>query len=178
MKKTLPTTTAQPVTIPDSKLRAAIEAALGKASGARITEADMQTLTELEVERVGYSRSNRASVRYKSDKIGSPVPIDISDVSPLAGLINLRRLHLGRQRYIGCLTPRQTYKSDTLEISTDNQLSDVAPLAKLTNLTHLSLWWQRYIGCRTPRKTYKSDTRCFSLTISYQMSRLSPNLQI
>ena len=41
------TATAQVVNIPDPNLRAAIAAALGKASGAPITTADMANLTEL-----------------------------------------------------------------------------------------------------------------------------------
>ena len=42
------TATAQVVDIPDPNLRAAIESALGKVSGATITIADMETLTKLE----------------------------------------------------------------------------------------------------------------------------------
>ena len=48
MYLTLPlTATAQVVDIPDPNLRAAVENALGKASGATITAADMAKLTEL-----------------------------------------------------------------------------------------------------------------------------------
>ena len=47
---TLPlTVTAQVVDIPDPRLRAKIEAVLGKASGATITPAEMATLTKLDV---------------------------------------------------------------------------------------------------------------------------------
>ena len=49
------TATAQTVNIPDSNLRAEIEEALGKASGASITTADMAKLTRLEAKNANIS---------------------------------------------------------------------------------------------------------------------------
>ena len=73
MYLTLPlTATAQVVSIPDPNLRAAIEEALGKASGATITTADMAKLTKLEA-----ANSN------------------ISDLTGLEFATNLKSLWLG-----------------------------------------------------------------------------------
>ena len=75
------TATAQLVDIPDLNLRAAVEAALGKASGATITTDEMATLKHLDASDAG-----------------------IHDLNGLEAATNLTRLDLGQQLnsgYIG-----------------------------------------------------------------------------
>ena len=116
----------QTVNIPDPNLRAAIEEALGKASGATITTADMATLIELEAPNANISNLtglehainltdlNLGAEWVQTSWINSN---SVSDLSVLAGLINLTRLNLG-----------------------DNTISDISALSGLTNLIDMDLW--------------------------------------
>ena len=105
-----------PVAIPDPNLRAAIEAALGKASGEPITEAEMATLTELHVP--GADISDLSGLEFAVDLtvLDTQYNYDIVDISPLSGLTNLETF------YLGC-----------------NRFTDLAPLSGLTNLTDLNI---------------------------------------
>ena len=105
------------VQIPDPNLRAAIAEALGKSSNAPITVEEMERLRELRVADRGIRdltglqfATNLNDLRLANWGTGNQV----SDLSPIAGLIDLRRLHLN-----------------------DNPISDLSPLRGLTNLTHL-----------------------------------------
>ncbi len=136
-----------PVNIPDVNLRAAVEAALGKASGVPITQAEMATLDSLVSTVFGFgggegirslsgieSATNvwKLNLRYNSITDISPLAglnnltwldlegNDLTDISPLAGLTNLTWLGLGK-----------------------HDITDVVPLSGLTNLTHLDLWSNR-----------------------------------
>ena len=95
--------------IPDTNLRAAIEAALGKATGAPINVADMKSLDFLYAGARGISDLNgleaAANLTYLtlSDN-------NIVDISPLSGLTNLRDLYyMGEQdhRRIAAFGPHQ-----------------------------------------------------------------------
>ena len=115
-----------PETIPDANLRAVIEDALGKASGAPITVAEMETLTSLDARDKGIRSltglefaTNLTSLNLSPDAENGPIN-RVSDLSPLSGLTNLTRLNLGR-----------------------NRVSDISALAGLTNLTELGLWANR-----------------------------------
>ena len=118
---------AEPVNIPDPNLRAKIEEALGKASGALITTADMAKLTELTAQNANIS--NLAGLEaatsltrldlgteYVAAEGRSINSNSVSDLSPLAGLTNLTWLRLR-----------------------NNSISDISDLAGLTNLTWLNL---------------------------------------
>ena len=103
------------ITIPDTKLRSALEQALGKNEGDAITKDNLAELKELKAENskisdlTGLEHSiNLSKLELQNNQL--------SDISPLATLINLTWLNL-----------------------TNNQISDVSPLAKLTNLTDLGL---------------------------------------
>ena len=105
------------VRIPDSNLRSAIAEALGKSPNAPITVEEMERLRELRVAGRGIRdltglqfATNLNDLRLANWGTGNQV----SDLSPIAGLIDLRRLHLN-----------------------DNPISDLSPLKGLTNLTHL-----------------------------------------
>ena len=121
-------TSAQTVSIADSNLRAAIEDALGKAPGASITETEMATLTELRAPNADISdltgleaATNLARLELGAAYVASEGRLinsnSISNLSPLAGLTQLTRLHLD-----------------------GNQIRDISPLARLTNLVILGLW--------------------------------------
>ena len=108
--------TAQTVNIPDTNLRATVEAALGKAPGDTITVADMGTLTRLQ--------ANDA---------------DISDLTGLEFASDLRSLTLDEQQ-ISDISPLATLtRLEWLDLS-DNQISAIGPLTGLTQLEGLNLW--------------------------------------
>ena len=86
-------TSVQPVNIPDANLRTTIEDALHKPAGAKITNADMATLTSLEPgwgdirELTGLEfATNLTYVRLAHNQI--------SNLSPLAGLTKLQFLYI------------------------------------------------------------------------------------
>jgi len=107
------TTTAQTVNIPDANLRAAIEEALDKTSGATITAEDMATLTRLDA--ANREISNLKGLGFATNLGHLELERNlISDISPLAGLVNLRVLNLN-----------------------DNTISDLTSLAGLINLVRL-----------------------------------------
>ena len=120
-----------PVDIPDPNLRAEIEHTLGVASGDTITGSDMLTLTELSapnanindltgLERATNLRSldlgTEFVIMFTTGVVGFFNSNSVSDLSPLAGLINLTELDLE-----------------------ENNISDISAVEGLTNLTELSL---------------------------------------
>ena len=127
------------VTIPDANLRAAIEAALGKATGAPITQIEMRTLTRLD-----------ASFAGVSDLTGLEFAISlthlnfwdnrITDLSPLSGLTKLTSLKLSYNGFnITDISPLAGLANLTELGLFYTNVSDISPLASLTNLTRLSL---------------------------------------
>ena len=104
-----------PVDIPDPNLRAAIEKALGKASGATITTEDIAYLTRLSAlfanisDLTGLEAATNLTELFLANN-------SISDISPLAGLNNLTLLSLDY-----------------------NPISDISALSGLINLIWLSL---------------------------------------
>ena len=129
------------VTIADANLRAAVEAALGKANGAAITGADMATLSSLTARSAGIADLTglESAANLTELHLGWN---NISDASPLATLANLQVLSL-----------RSNNISDTaflvgLTSLTDlsleaNAVADVSPLSNLASLTVLYLGWNR-----------------------------------
>ena len=127
--------------IPDANLRAAIEAALGKASGAPITAGEMGTLTQLRMEHSDVSdltglelAANLTSLVVWNNRV--------TDVSPLADLTRLTHLQLGGW-YGGAaitnLSPLAGLTNLTNLNLYQSGITDVSPLAGLTNLTNLIL---------------------------------------
>ena len=127
------------VNIPDAKLRAVVEAALGKATGAPITQIDMRTLTRL-----------NASFAGVSDLTGLEFAISlthldfwdnrITDLSPLSGLTNLTSLILSFNGFnITDISPLAGLANLTALQLFYTNVSDISPLASLTNLTRLTL---------------------------------------
>ena len=132
------TATAQMVDIPDPNLRAAIETALGKASGATITAAEMATLTYLD------SRDGDIS-----DLTGLDYAINlthlylynnsISDISAVSGLTNLTDLGLSGNSISDISAVSGLTNLTDLGLSR-NSISDISAVSGLTNLTWLDLW--------------------------------------
>ena len=146
-----------PVTIPDPNLRAAIEAALDKASGATITALDMATLTRLEAIRSNISdltglegATNLTTLELWSNNISDISPVAeltnlttlnlgnnaISDISPVAELTNLITLRLYRNYSINDISPVVGLTNlIELDLACGSDISDISPVAELTNLT-------------------------------------------
>ena len=140
------------VAIPDANLRAAIEAALGKATGAPITLAEMRALNSLNAP----NYTNGPGIR---DLTGLETAANltrlvllyntISDLSPLSGLTNLAYLDLteirgsvvsGADRISPLqLSPLSGLTNLTYLDLSQNKISDLSPLSGLINLTTLKL---------------------------------------
>ena len=122
------------VYIPDVNLRAVIEEALGKASGAPITAEEMATLVNL---RTAHSKgiSDLTGIEFATNlrnlDIGSN---SISDLSPLAGLMNLGSINISNNG-ISDLSPLEGLKSLENFLSWNNPFSDLSPLVKLTQMS-------------------------------------------
>ena len=132
------TATAQTVAIPDHNLRAAVETALGKASGAPITAVEMATLTRLEARKSGIQRLTgleHATKLTVLDLGGN----NISDISPVAGLTNLTELWLWGNRISDISPVAGLTELQRLHLGSNN-ISDILPMINLTNLTQLWLW--------------------------------------
>ena len=149
------------VAIPDANLRAAIETALGKASGAPISRAEMAILTRLEApnsnikDLTGLEFATGLTRLDLGDERGEDRAYvnsnSILDVSPLAGLTNLALLDLANTG-ISDLKPLSGLINLTeLHLGSSwrpanaggfynrNDISDISPLAGLTNLRYLNI---------------------------------------
>ena len=150
---------AQVVNIPDPNLRALIEEELGKAAGATITVAEMESLTYLFNfgspirDLTGLESATNLDTLYLSDNLISDIaPLatltnltdlnlgsnTITDISPLVGLTNLTDLWLGSNP-ITDLSALMGLTNLTSLYLGDNALTDISVLAGLTNLTDLTL---------------------------------------
>ena len=151
------------VAIPDANLRAAIETALGKASDAPISKAEMATLTVLEApnsnisdltgleyatnltrldlgaERVYRREVSSIQVGFVKRRPNLANSNEISNLSPLSGMTRLEYLDLGRN-LISDVSVLSGMVSLTYLDLYDNYISDVSALSGLTNLTSLDLY--------------------------------------
>ncbi len=152
------------VYIRDPNLQAAINEALGKASGVPITVQEMATLTTLSTsdrdikDLTGMEHAvNLEEMWIEDAHISNLAPLaglkklrkldtiktDISDISPLAGLTNLTRLNLYGSRVTDISPLRSLTKLTWLGFRYVDEISDYSPLAGLTNLKHLDLFRNR-----------------------------------
>ena len=145
------------VDIPDANLRAAIETALGKASGAPISRADMVSLKLLEAPDSDISdltglefatnlkRLDLGPRRTVYGRVGSgrssnlPNSNAISNLSPLSGMIGLKYLDLGNNLISDVSALSGLNRLTYLDLY-DNVISDVSALSNLTSLTSLDLY--------------------------------------
>ncbi|RKU20645.1 hypothetical protein C6503_05585 [Candidatus Poribacteria bacterium] len=153
------TITAQTVSISDANLRAAIEEALGKTSGDRITVDEMETLIRLDANNRGISdltgletATNLEELRLNHNLISDISPLaelirlrrielvdnTISDISPLKGLIGLVRLFIGHNVVSDLSALTGLINLRGLGIS-DNLIIDLSPLAGLIKLEGISM---------------------------------------
>ena len=138
------------VDIPDPNLRAAIESALGKASGASILLSDMANLTRLDAPNANISDLTgledatnlkelglgREYVEAEGDWINSN---SISDLSPLRGLTNLTYLNFWDNNISDITALRGLTNLTYLNLGS-NSIVDISAVSSLTNLTELNLW--------------------------------------
>ena len=129
------------VAIPDANLRSAIEAALGKASGAPITARDMEALHRLEVQDAGISdlAGLESAPNLKSLQLLGDTN-KITDISPLGGVPHLTFLHLEGANEIADVSALSGLTRLTWLTLDGTNLTDVSPLGGLTNLETLQLW--------------------------------------
>ncbi len=133
------------VRIPDPNLRAVIAEALGKSPNAPITVEDMETLRELGdhdppdkgiKDLTGLQFATNLNRLYLGEWWGTGN--QVSDLSPIAGLINLRILWIGSNP-ISDLTPVSGLTNLTDLVLNKTLVSDLSPVRGLTNLTRLGL---------------------------------------
>ena len=130
------------VHIADSNLRAVIAESLGKSPNASITVEDMEGLTVLEARNhgiedlTGLQYATNLKSLFLSDWWHGPGN-QVSDLSPIAGLINLRTLNISNNP-ISDLTPVSGLTNLTDLVLNKTLVSDLSPVSGLTNLTRLS----------------------------------------
>lgn len=123
--------------VPDSILRAAMEQALFKRSGGAISSAELATLTELTVFRIGVTdltglefATNLTALRLTDG--------EIEDLSPLSGLTSLKRLVLINHDVVD-LSPLSGLEDLEVLTLASNDIADISVLSDLMSLTHLNL---------------------------------------
>ena len=134
------------ITIPDANLRSEIVAALGKVIGEPITRKEMASLRRLEAwnsdirDLTGLEFATGLTyLRLRPDRgTNRYTRTDISNLSPLSGLINLTWLYLTNHNITDVSPLSGLTNLRTLEL-TNNNITDVSALSGLTNLTRLSL---------------------------------------
>ena len=125
-----------PVDIPDAALRKALEKALGKGAGERITRGEMADLRgNLDVNGVEQLAGIEHAVNLESLGVRQGM---VSDVSPLSGLTSLRALYLSNNE-ISDVSPLSGLTFLRLLFLGNNEISDVSPLSGLTSLSSLYL---------------------------------------
>ena len=131
---------AESVHIPDPGLRSVLELALGKAAGEDITQADMASLEVLQG-RCRFSKLKEAwwwRDLWVCESTNDTFKLSIRDLTGLESAVNLKELHLARNR-ISDVSPLKDLTTLTQLALENNRISDVSPLKDLTNLTYLSL---------------------------------------
>ena len=130
------------VRIPDTNLRAAIAEEFGKSPNAPITVEDMERLGTLEAQNRGIKDLTglQFAINLRSLFLGEwwhGTGNQVSDLSPIAGLINLQKLWISNNP-ISDLTPVSGLTNLTDLVLNRTLVSDLSPVSGLTNLTRLS----------------------------------------
>ncbi len=125
------------VNIPDANLRAKIESALRKTSGATISAMEMTTLTTLNAQDASITNLTglETATNITTLKLGNNT---ISNISALSGLTSLTELQLWDNQ-ITNLSSLRGLNSLTKLYLWGNNISDISHISGLTNLTHLRL---------------------------------------
>ncbi len=144
--------------MPDPNLRAAVREALGIPDDDPLTRLDMERLTALSAEK--HQITSLIGLEYATHLTsalleGNP----ISDVSPLAGLIQLRVLNMAGCQISDIHPLANLTRLESLRLHA-NQIEDVTPLTNLTRLTDLWLVTNRIADVRPLEKlTLLKDLR-------------------
>ena len=137
------------ITIPDVHLRAVIEDSLNKARGEAITAAEMATLTRLEAPNsrvrdltgIEYATEltvlNLGAVSINGTHINSN---DITDLSPLSGLVKLTELYLHRNMIYDISPLSNLTALEKLDVSANFRISDISPLSDMVKMRTLYLY--------------------------------------
>ncbi len=131
----------QVVRIPDPNLRALIAETLGKSPNAPITVEDMERLREIDA-REDKGIKDLTGLQYATNLVElylgwySGEGNQVKDLSPVAGLTNLRVLFL-HHNPISDLSPVRGLTNLTDLMLHDTLVSDISPVRGLTNLTKL-----------------------------------------
>ena len=127
------------VRIPDTNLRSAIAEALGKTPSALITVEEIERLEGLGAEKRGIRDLTglQSAINLKWLNLTSN---QISDLSPLAGLIKLRNISLRFNQSLSDISPLKGLTNLTYLSFTEGQVSDLSPLAGLINLKYIDAW--------------------------------------
>ena len=123
------------VHVPDSNLRAAIVEALDKSPNAPITVEEMERLRELQTRNgiINDLTGLQFATNLKKLIIRNDSRHQFSDLTPIAGLINLERLHFGFNN-VSDLTPiAGLVNLERLNVGV-SKVSDLSPIARLINL--------------------------------------------
>ncbi len=130
------------VNIPDPNLRTAIAEELGKNPNAPITAEEMERLKRLEAQNRGIKDLTGLQFATNLDRLvlgwWGGKGNQVSDLSPIAGLINLRRLFL-HNNPVSDISPLRGLKNLTELSITHTLVSDISPVKGLTNLTWLEV---------------------------------------
>ncbi len=127
------------VSIPDANLRAAIEAALGKASGAPITVAEIKRLTALNAWEAGISELTGLETATNLTDLSLGLN-RITDLSALSNLTNLTSLNLWGNIVSDISVLSGLTNLTVLQLGF-NPVTDLSPLGGLANLTTLGLFY-------------------------------------
>ena len=131
-----------PVDIPDPNLRAAVETTFGKAKGNPITPSEMATLTRLEAPNANISdltglefATNLTELSLGPERVGNEWRNSnaVTDLSPLAGLTRLTRLHLPNNSISNISAVTNLPHLTWLHLS-NNNISDLSLLVVNTGL--------------------------------------------
>ena len=146
------------VTFPDPNLEAVIREAIGKAEGPILTS-DLEILTSLDALEKDINDLTGLEYCISLTELINLGGEELSNISPLASLTNLTKLHLNAPvsdisalASLTDLTELEVLRAQISDISVlaslinlthlglmDNEISDISPLAELTNLTSLMI---------------------------------------
>ena len=121
------------VHIPDPNLRAAIAETLGTSPNAPITVGEMERLASLHARDRGIQDLTGLQFAINLRGMLDLRDNQISDISPLAGLTELRELEINRNA-ISDISAVRGLTNLTLLTLKDNQITDISPVAGLTQL--------------------------------------------
>ena len=125
------------VAIPDLRLRAVVEAELGKKPGAAITSIDMAKLTVIDApgsgitDLTGLEFATNLFAVYLNNNL-------IADISPLAAAVHIQELHL-QSNHISDVSPLKGFRELFTLLLHSNSIDDISALARLDNLRFLFL---------------------------------------